>query len=169
MKFEFKFEPHPGGERIGGPPKGPGPERIEMHPEVFVHPAPPPPPGVEGGMVMEWHAGRQKAGKTESLGKQTIEGVEAEGTRNTTTIPAGEIGNERPIEIVFERWYSPELQTVVMTRHADPRVGETVYRLTNISRDEPPRSLFEVPADYSVKEGPTTGQKIRMKKPVGEQ
>jgi hypothetical protein len=51
--------------------------------------------------------------------------------RTTITIPAGEIGNERAIEIVSERWYSPELQLVVMTRHSDPRTGETVYRLTN--------------------------------------
>ncbi|HSK65178.1 MAG TPA: hypothetical protein VK893_15095, partial [Pyrinomonadaceae bacterium] len=57
----------------------------------------------------------------EQLGKQVIEGVEAEGTRTTITIPAGEIGNDRPIEIVSERWYSPELQLVVMTRHSDPR------------------------------------------------
>lgn len=67
------------------------------------------------------------------------------------TIPAGQIGNERPIEIVSQRWYSPELQTVVMTRNADPRTGETVYKLTGISRAEPPHSLFEVPPDYTVK------------------
>lgn len=90
--------------------------------------------------------------KTESLGKQTIEGVEAEGTRTTITIPAGEIGNERPIEIVSERWYSPELQTLVMSRQSDPFVGDSVYRLTNINRGEPARSLFEVPADYKIKE-----------------
>ncbi len=89
----------------------------------------------------------------ENLGKQTIEGVEAEGTRTTVTIPAGEIGNERPIEIVSERWYSPELQLVVMTRHSDPRTGETTYKLTNINRSEPAKSLFEVPSDYTVKEG----------------
>jgi hypothetical protein len=90
----------------------------------------------------------------ESLGKQTVEGVEAEGTRTTFTIPAGEIGNERPIQIVNERWYSPDLQTVVMTRRTDPLAGETTYRLTNINRSEPDHSLFEVPADYKVKEGP---------------
>lgn len=89
----------------------------------------------------------------ENLGKQTIEGVEAEGTRSTVTIPAGEIGNERPIEIVSERWYSPELQMVVMTRHSDPRTGETTYKLTNINRTEPVKSLFEVPAGYTIKEG----------------
>ncbi|HEU4713449.1 MAG TPA: hypothetical protein VFS76_17910 [Pyrinomonadaceae bacterium] len=88
----------------------------------------------------------------ENLGKQTIEGVEAEGTRTTVTIAAGEIGNERPIEIVSERWYSPELQLVVMTRHSDPRTGETTYKLTNINRTEPAKSLFEVPSDYTIKE-----------------
>ncbi len=104
----------------------------------------------------------------ESLGKQTIEGVEAEGTRTTITIPAGEIGNERAIEIVDERWYSDQLQTMVMTRHSDPRAGEMVYRLTNISRNEPDHSLFEVPADYSIKEGPVLNN-LRVRKPGTEQ
>jgi hypothetical protein len=90
--------------------------------------------------------------KTESLGNQTFEGVIAEGTRSTLTIPAGEIGNTLPIEIVDETWYSPELQIMVMTRHRDPRSGETIYRLNNINRSEPDRSLFEVPPDYTVSE-----------------
>ena len=96
----------------------------------------------------------------EQLGKQTIEGVEAEGTRTTVTIAAGEIGNERPIQIVSERWYSPELELVVMTRHSDPRTGETTYKLTNINRSEPAKSLFEVPSDYTIKEGPGIGPRI---------
>ena len=82
------------------------------------------------------------------------------------TIPAGEIGNELPINIVSERWYSPELQTIVMTRRSDPRMGETVYRLTNINRSEPARSLFEVPADYTVKEGPGANiERFRIRRP----
>lgn len=88
---------------------------------------------------------------TESLGKQSIEGVEAEGTRSTVTFPAGMFGNERPINVVSERWYSPELQIVVMSKHSDPRFGETSYRLTNINRSEPARNLFEVPSDYTLK------------------
>jgi hypothetical protein len=96
----------------------------------------------------------------EQLGKQNIEGVEAEGTRTTVTIPAGEIGNERPIQIVSERWYSPELELVVMTRHSDPRTGETTYKLTNINRAEPAKSLFEVPSDYTVKEGSGIGPRV---------
>jgi hypothetical protein len=91
-------------------------------------------------------------GKTESLGKKTIEGVEAEGTRSTITIAAGQIGNDRPIVIVSERWYSPVLQAVVLSKHNDPRVGENVYRLTNINRAEPAKSLFELSADYKVEE-----------------
>jgi len=90
--------------------------------------------------------------RKEDLGTQTVEGVSAVGTRNTFTIPAGQIGNERPIEIVDERWFSPDLQTTVMTRHSDPRSGEVVYRLTNINRAEPDHSLFEVPADYTLRE-----------------
>jgi len=88
--------------------------------------------------------------RKEDLGTQTVEGVSAVGTRNTITIPAGQIGNERAIEIVDERWFSPDLQTMVMTKHSDPRSGETVYRLTNINRAEPDPSLFTVPADYKL-------------------
>ncbi len=87
----------------------------------------------------------------EQLGKQIVEGVEAEGSRTTITIPAGEIGNEKPIAIVSESWYSPELQMVVMSKHSDPRGGETTFRLTNISRLEPAKALFEVPGDYTMK------------------
>jgi len=102
-----------------------------------------------------------KNAQKESLGKQTIEGVEAEGTRYITTIAAGVVGNEQPISIVSESWYSPELQTVVMSKHSDPRVGENTYRLTNINRTEPAHSLFELPADYTVKE--TVGPNMRYK------
>jgi hypothetical protein len=102
----------------------------------------------------------------ESLGKQVVEGVEVELTRITSTIPAGEIGNTMPIEVVDETWYSPELQMVIMSKHRDPRSGETIYRLTNINRSEPDRSLFEVPADYKVKSdklGPAVKNDIFIK------
>jgi hypothetical protein len=90
--------------------------------------------------------------RRESLGTQALEGVAAEGTRTVETIPAGQIGNERPIEIVSEQWYSRELQVTLMSRHDDPRSGETLYRLTNLQRNEPDPALFQVPAGYTVKE-----------------
>ena len=90
--------------------------------------------------------------KTESLGQQTMEGIPVTGTRTTRTIAAGAIGNDQPIEVVSETWYSPNLQMVVMSKHSDPQIGETTYKLTNIQQAEPAHSLFEVPANYSIRE-----------------
>jgi hypothetical protein len=97
---------------------------------------------------------RRKDVVTTSLGTQTINGVQAEGTRYTRTIPAGAIGNQNPIVITTEKWYSPDLQMVVLRKHDDPRTGETITQLTNIQRSEPDASLFAVPSDYTVKQGP---------------
>ncbi|HEX6995822.1 MAG TPA: hypothetical protein VF339_16945 [Gammaproteobacteria bacterium] len=88
--------------------------------------------------------------RTEDLGEQTLQGVRARGTRQIQTIAAGAIGNEWPIEIVTETWYSEELEALMSRRTSDPRFGETVYRLVNVVRAEPPAELFEVPQDYEV-------------------
>lgn len=105
----------------------------------------------------------------EALGTQTIEGVEATGTRTTLTLSAGAIGNEQPINIVTETWYAPELHAVVMSKRNDPRFGETTYRLTNINRSEPAHSLFEVPADYTIKESEPLHREFRLKQPENNQ
>lgn len=89
----------------------------------------------------------------EDLGTQTINGVTAQGTRYTRTIPAGQIGNEKPITIVSESWYSPDLQMLVMSKRSDPRFGDTTYQLTNIQRAEPAAGLFTVPSDYTIETG----------------
>jgi hypothetical protein len=88
----------------------------------------------------------------EQLGTKVVEGVQAEGTRTTLTIPAGQIGNDQPIQIVDEVWRSPELQVIVHSEHSDPRMGSTIYSLQNISRNDPSPTLFQVPADYTVKD-----------------
>jgi hypothetical protein len=90
----------------------------------------------------------------EDLGTQSIDGVKAQGQRTTVTIPAGKIGNDRPLTTVSERWFSPDLGMVVLSRHTDPRFGTSTYRLADIDRREPPAAQFEVPADYKVEEGP---------------
>jgi hypothetical protein len=90
----------------------------------------------------------------EDLGSQTMEGVLVNGVRTTHTIPAGQIGNDRPIAIVTEVWTSPELKTVVYSKRSDPRMGEQTFRLTNIVRTEPGPSLFTVPADFKIVDGP---------------
>jgi len=120
-------------------------------------PPPPPPPGTFEDRViaveptaagMPWNANY----KTEQLEPRAIEGLEAEGTRTTMTIPAGAVGNALPIEVTNERWFSPELQIVLMTRRSDPRFGETTYRLTNIVRAEPAAELFKVPAGFRIED-----------------
>ncbi len=93
----------------------------------------------------------------EDLGSKSVEGVYAMGSRTTVTIPAGQVGNRQPIDVVDEVWYSPDLQMNVMTRHSDPRTGDIVYRLTKVSRAEPDATLFQAPADYKVRELQTPG------------
>lgn len=113
-----------------------------------------PPPGSAGIQ-------RDKNIITTSLGTQSVNGVQAEGTRYTRTIPAGVMGNEKPIVITTERWYSPDLQTVVLTKRSDPRMGDTITQLTNIQRSEPDVTLFQVPSDYTVKQGGPGGRGMR--------
>jgi len=134
--------------------------------------------GVGGGIVspaimpsVEYQAGREYQAmidrgekaqadahtKEEDLGIQNQNGVPARGTRTTLTIPAGQIGNNRDIHVVNERWYSSELQMVVKTVNSDPRFGVTTYQLTNISRSAPDASMFQVPADYTVTESAGRG------------
>lgn len=165
LPFSFEFTRKPG-EAIEGRTfefkVAPGTAPAAGGNVMMTAPLPAPGPGVrvahaaEGvsTFVFKSRSANSNDVKEEQLGKQNIEGVEADGTRTTITIPAGEIGNERAIEIVSERWYSPELQLVVMTRHSDPRFGETTYKLTNINRTEQAKSLFEVPPGYTIKEGP---------------
>lgn len=134
----------PKGERMmiyqGGGPAGPN---VFFFKQVMVNK-----PGEDSGAP---------APNTENLGDQTIDGIHATGTRVTTTIPAGKMGNEKPIVITSERWYSPELKVAVMTKHNDPWAGELTTRFTNVSTSEPDSSLFTVPSDYKViddKDGP---------------
>jgi len=89
---------------------------------------------------------------TESLGKQIIAGVSCDATRVTNSIPAGQIGNDREIRVFTETCVSPELKITMLSRTVDPMNGETIFRIASISRAEPSRSLFQVPAGYTVDE-----------------
>lgn len=134
-KVEFKSQ--------GGPPPGAG---------VFIAEA-----GGPVGDVMIRRAD-PKNSKTEQLGTQTMEGLQVTGTRITSTTPAGEFGNDRPMVATVERWESPDLKTVVRSTSHDPEFGDTTYRLTNITRTEPAKSLFQVPSDYKLEDGPPVFQ-----------
>jgi hypothetical protein len=122
-----------------------------MRPVSGLSPAdlPPPPMVLQKRIAIEDDA----QVNTENLGSQTMEGVQVTGVRTTQTIPAGKIGNDRPISIVTEVWTSPELKTIVLSKRNDPRMGEQTFKLTNIQRAEPDPSLFTVPSDFKITEG----------------
>ena len=119
-----------------------------MRTDTAVAGAVPPPPGPP--MVWTRRVEMEHSGEvtTEDLGTQTMEGVQVTGVRTTQTIPAGKIGNDRPINIVTEVWTSPDLKTIVLSKRNDPRSGEQTFKLTNIQRSEPDPSLFTVPSDF---------------------
>jgi len=129
--------------------QAPGHEGVVVYPD-----GPPPPPPPAPGVQVRVGVARIPDGQTvrEELGRQSVEGVAATGSRSTMTIPAGAIGNLQPIKVVSEQWFSPDLQVLVLTKHSDPRTGDTTYRLQSIVRAEPDRSLFSVPPDYTLKE-----------------
>ena len=87
---------------------------------------------------------------TKDLGTRTIEGLKAEGKLRSYEIPAGEVGNRKPIVVTDESWYSPELQVTLYSKHSDARTGVAVFRLSNLKRAEPAAGLFSVPSDYTV-------------------
>ncbi len=116
------------------------------------------PPGGAGGFFVQSRAvSSEPAGKhttTEPLGTKTIEGIQVTGTRTTSTIPAGAIGNEEALTTTREEWYSPELKLVVQSTQNDPRFGQTTYALSDIQQGPPDPALFEVPTGYKIEELP---------------
>ena len=107
---------------------------------------------IAGGKIAAAGPIMMKKQMGESIGSQVIEGVKAEGHRTTNTIEVGAIGNDRPILVTGESWYSPELQTTVMSKHSDPRTGEENFRLIGINRNEPAPYLFQPPSGYTISE-----------------
>jgi hypothetical protein len=113
------------------------------------------PGGDSPDAAQQWkHPGDNANVTKESLGTQMINGVSAQGTRYTHTIPAGQVGNDKPLTIVKEEWYSPDLQIVVQSKHSDPFTGTATYTITNIQRTAPNATLFSVPSGYTMSDAP---------------
>ena len=111
-----------------------------------------------GPGTVVFRQGRLPSARHEDLGDNMIEGVNAKGSRETRTIETGAMGNDRPITITSERWFSPDLQTEVKSVRSDPRMGATTHTVTNISRTEPDASLFQLPSDYKLADPKGAGQ-----------
>lgn len=94
------------------------------------------------------------------MGERVIDGIKTVGSSLQFTLAAGEVGNEQPITVRSEQWFSPELRVVISSTHRDPLAGDTTYRLEQIRRAEPDSSLFAVPADYTKTELPSAGTRV---------
>jgi hypothetical protein len=86
----------------------------------------------------------------EDLGTQIVNGAPAKCARSTVTIPAGQIGNDRQIEIVSERRSSGDVRKLIKSSGKDPGFGETTYEVTNILRGLQGPTLFQIPCDFKV-------------------
>jgi len=87
---------------------------------------------------------------SEPLGTQILEGIQAQGHRTIMTYPIGSMGNDRPVVTTMENWISPEFNITILSKTSDPRSGESVRALVNISLAEPDPSLFQIPPGYKI-------------------
>jgi hypothetical protein len=88
--------------------------------------------------------------KTEDLGTQFMEGLNVHGKRTIVTYPIGALGNDREIDAVTEIWSNTELGLMILQDRSDPRSGETITKLENVSRTQPDPALFQPPPDYKI-------------------
>ena len=88
----------------------------------------------------------------ESLGSKTVAGVQVEGVRRVRTIPAGEEGNDLPMEVIDERWSSKALGLTLLRIDDDPRRGRTTVEFEDLSLNEPDPAVFAAPAGYKIVE-----------------
>ena len=86
----------------------------------------------------------------EELGKSDVSGVEVTGTRETRVMGTGVMGNDRPISITKEFWYSSQLGLNMQVKRSDPRVGIQTFTITEVSLAEPDAKYFQIPAGFKV-------------------
>jgi hypothetical protein len=86
-----------------------------------------------------------------TLPAQTIAGVNADGVKITTTIPAGAEGNSQPLVSTREVWTATDLKIVLSETSNSPREGSHQLQVTSLTPGAPDSTLFQVPAGYTVK------------------
>lgn len=86
----------------------------------------------------------------EELGTRTIEGIEVTGTRDTTVVKAGVMGNDQEMKIVREFWHSDKLGVNLLSILSDPRIGTETFTLSDISVTEVDPKYFQLPEGFSI-------------------
>ena len=96
------------------------------------------------------HVAQGSTSESEDLGKQAVGGLETLGTRETTVIPAGTIGNNSPLLSKREFWFSPKLGFNLISKRQDPLSGTQNFEVSDIALGDPDAKLFEVPSGFRV-------------------
>ena len=104
------------------------------------------PPAVQNGPLPDGSGFRTH----EELGSQDLAGIETVGTRDTTTINQGVMGNDRPYNIVREFWYAASLGINIRSEINNPSFGKQIFTVTDVTLSEPDPKLFQLPDGYEV-------------------
>jgi len=96
------------------------------------------------------HMTQGSTSESEDLGKQSLGGLETVGTRETTVIPAGTIGNNSPLLSKREFWFSPKLGVNLISKRQDPLSGTQNFEVSEIALGDPDAKLFEVPVGFKI-------------------
>lgn len=111
---------------------------------------PPSHPAVEQPVLRTLPVSTPLQPRTEDLGVETINGLEAHGTRTTSVIPVGQVGNDQPLTRSDERWVSPRVPDALREVIDDPRFGISTIEIVKLDLSDPPASTFQPPADYKL-------------------
>ncbi len=116
------------------------------HQQIFERPTPPP---NQPAPSLGRHDGGELTTVTD-LGDQTVDATQLHGTRKVWTVPATVSGTGKPITITDEYWYSPALSVYLILKHEDPRTGEQIVAVQDVSQKEPDPSQFQIPARFRI-------------------
>jgi hypothetical protein len=86
----------------------------------------------------------------EDLGKRNIAGMETVGTRSTTILNAGSMGNDEPLTSMSEYWHSEELGINLLSIRSSPFFGKQTFTVTELTPGDPDPHLFDLPAGYKI-------------------
>lgn len=86
----------------------------------------------------------------EDLGKRNIAGIDTVGTRETTTMFSGTMGNDQPLVYLNESWHSDALGINLLSIRSSPFFGKQTFTITELAAGEPDQQLFELPAGFKV-------------------
>jgi hypothetical protein len=89
---------------------------------------------------------------SQSLGIDTIRGLEARGSRTTFTIPKDAVGNDEPLIQTMEIWMAtePGVGWVLRSLTDSPWSGRMTKELEDLDLNEPDPAVFQPPADYKI-------------------